>query len=96
MHGGIRILSIDHSNIRWDDDHVMILQTAAKMISAENTVNYLVDLTGSYVSGSMVQKGISIMRPIEHKVSRRAFLGVNDYKLSVFTLLKAVAFIRGF
>ena len=56
MHRGIRILSIDHSYIRWDDDHVMILQTAAKMISAENAVSYLVDLTGCYLSGSMIKK----------------------------------------
>ena len=53
MHRGIRILSIDHSNTRWDDDHVMILQTAAKMKSAENAVSYLVDLTGCYLFVSL-------------------------------------------
>ena len=94
-HRGIKILLLDHSNIRWDEEHVKILQTAAKIISTENEVRYLVDFTGCYISGNMVQKGISIMGPKEHKVTRRAFVGVTDYKLSIFTLLKVVAFIRG-
>ena len=95
MHRGVRILSIDHSNIRWDEDHLKILQEAARSIRTEKEVRYLVDITGSYISSNVVLRGISILGPEEHKVTRRAFLGANDYKLSIVTLLKTMTFFKG-
>ena len=92
MHRGVKILSMDHSNIRWDEEHLSIIKKAAELMEANKEVRYLVDLSGSYISGSVALNGATILKPAEKNVIRRAFLGATGYKA---TLIKTMTFFDG-
>ena len=92
MHRGVKILSINHSNIRWDEEHFSIIKKAAELMEANKEVRYLVDLSGSYISGSVAFNGATILKPAEKNVIRRAFLGATGYKA---TLIKTMTFFDG-
>ena len=84
MHQRIRILIVDYSNLRWDKDFMSILKVLSEVLADEKEVRLLMNVTGCYVSGTVMFDSFKIIKPVRHHVVRRAIVGAAGYKLHFF------------
>ena len=92
MHRGVKILSIDLSYLRCDGDLLSEIEKAAELMKTNTEVRYLLDLTGNYIPGMVVLKGMNMIRPAEKNMFRGAFLGLTGYKEAI---IKTITFVDG-
>ena len=84
FHKNVKILVVDYSNLRWDEDFMTVFKATGQVLEVEKDIRVLLDVAGCYISSKVMLEGVKIIKPVRHNVVRRAIVGAVGYKLEFF------------